>query len=113
MGQFIKLPKSATDLTNFDLMNVSSGVCNITIGSGGGGNTQILVEILGGVVGDAESLPTYTVTVAPAMSDLQQLDMIQNMSQAVQDAAQEPNSIPSLSMVNGVLVTSLGFTHAT
>ena len=104
MGQFIKLPKSATDLTNFDLMNVSSGVYNITATS-----SSLAVSVLGPSVGDAETLPSFNITLSPAMSDSQALDMIQNMSQAVQDVTKEPNSIPTLSMVNGVLVTGMTF----
>ena len=101
MGQFIKLPKSDTDLTNFDLMNVSSGVYNITATT-----TSLDVSVLGPSVGDVETLPSFSITLSPTMSDSQTLDMIQNMSQAVQDVTQEPNSIP---MVNGVLVTGMAF----
>jgi hypothetical protein len=104
MGQFIKLPKSDTDLTNFDLINVSSGVYNIS-----GTTTSLAVSVLGPSVGDVETLPFFTITLSPTMSDSQTLDMIQNMSQAVQDVTQEPNSIPTLSMVNGVLVTGMTF----
>tara|TARA_R110000796_G_scaffold232614_1_gene351016 strand:+ start:52 stop:378 length:327 start_codon:yes stop_codon:yes gene_type:complete len=104
MGQFIKLPKSDTDLTNFDLMNVSSGVYNIT-----GTTTSLAVSVLGPSVGSAETLPSFNLTLSPTMSDSQTLDMIQNMSQAVQDVTKEPNSIPTLSMVNGVLVTGMTF----
>tara|TARA_B110000858_G_C17634810_1_gene395261 strand:- start:475 stop:801 length:327 start_codon:yes stop_codon:yes gene_type:complete len=104
MGQFIKLPKSDTDLTNFDLMNVSSGVYNIT-----GTTTSLAVSVLGPSVNSAETLPSYSITLSPTMTDSQALDMIQNMSQAVQDVTKEPNSIPTLSMVNGVLVTGITF----
>jgi hypothetical protein len=103
MGQFIKLPKSKTDLTSFDLMNVAPGISGVITSTA----TVITVEVMGRMIPDGEQFPFYQVTVSPAMTDTQQLDMIQNMSQAVQDSTQDPNSIPSLSMVGNVLVTEL------
>ena len=106
MGQFIKLPKSKTDLTSFDLMNVSGGVCEII------SNSSTTLQVRVGVAfinAGNEELPLYEITISSAMNDLQRLQMIQNMSEVVQKSTQAPNSVLSLELLGDLVVSSLTY----
>lgn len=106
MGQFIKLPKSKTDLTSFDLMDISGGVCEIV--SDNSTTLQVRVGVAIVTAGN-EELPLYEITISSAMSDLQRLQMIQNMSEVVQKSTQAPNSVPSLELSGDFVVSSLTY----
>jgi len=103
---FIKLPKSTTDLTSFDLMNIYSQVADIKSAS----NTKLQIEMINptiaGAGNDENSL--YEITTS-TMTDLQRLRMIQNLSLAVQEVALTPNSVPVLTVVTGVTISSLTY----
>ena len=107
MGQFIKLPKSATDLTSFDLMHLFSGVAEILSSSNTTVQVRMMVENTD--VAGTEELPLYEITVTPAMTDAQRLQMIQNVSEAVQKATLTPNSAPSLELPGDLVVSSLTY----
>jgi hypothetical protein len=103
MGQFIKLPKSTTDLSSFDLMDVSAGVVKISTTSA----TTLQVQIATENINPGTATPrSYSISTS-TMSNTQRLDLTQNMSKAVQDATLKPNSVPSLVMPSGILVTGL------
>ena len=104
MGQFIKLPKSKTDLTSFDLMNIERGTSEVLSTS----NTTLTVKIFGLSCGD-DTLPSYQILVDSAMSDSQRLDMINNVSKAIVKSTQSPNSTPSLEMVGDLVVSSMTY----
>lgn len=105
MGQFIKLPKSKTDLTSFDLMNIERGTAEISSTS----STGLSVQIFGLSCGGGDALPQFSITVDSAMSDSQRLDMINNLSKAIVKATQAPNSTPSLEMVGDLVVSSMTY----
>jgi len=110
MGQFIKLPKSATDLTSFDLMHLFSGVGEIF--SENNTTVQVRMMVENTDAEGTEELPLYEITVTPAMTDAQRLQMIQNVSKAVQKATLIPNSVPSLELPGDVVVSSLTYRQA-
>ena len=105
MGQFIKLPKSKTDLTSFDLMNIERGTGEVSSNA----NNQLTVQIFGLSAGGGDTLPSYNIIVDSAMSDSQRLDMINNVSKAIAKATQAPNSNPSLEMVGDLVVSSMTY----
>ena len=107
MGQFIKLPKSTTDLNSFDLMNIGRGCSEITSAS----STTLNVKIFGLSPG-TDNLPSFDIAISSAMSDSERLDMINNLSKAIIESTQSPNSTPSLRMVGGKYVTSLTYDSA-
>ncbi len=109
MTQFIKLPKSTSDLTSFDLMNIGWGVGEITSPT----TTTIKVNVYADNVAsyDTDQLGYFTITVNAVMSDTDRLDMINNVSLAAQEVCKNPNSTPSLALVGSNYVTSL--TYAT
>ena len=106
MGQFIKLPKSDTDLTSFDLMHLFSGVAEILSDSATTLQVRMIVENTS--VEGTEELPLYEITTT-TMINSQRLQMIQNVSKAIQEATLKPNSAPSLELVDGVTVSSLTY----
>ncbi len=108
MGQFIKLPKSTTDLTSFDLMNIGRGCAEITSAS----STILNVKIFGLSPNGNDNLPSFDIAISSAMSDSERLDMINNLSKAIIESTQSPNSTPSLRMVGGKYVTSLTYDSA-
>ena len=105
MGQFIKLPKSTTDLTSFDLMHLFSGVAQIL----SNGNNTLQVRMIATPHGGNDELPLYEITTSGTMTNAQRLQMIQNISKAVQEATLTPNSVPSLVVVDGVTISSLTY----
>ena len=105
MGQFIKLPKSTTDPTSFDLMHIFSGVAEIL----SDGNTTLEVRMMTDSHSSNDELPLYEIATSATMSNAQRLQMIQNMSKAVQEATLKPNSVPTLVLVDGVTVSSLTY----
>ena len=105
MGQFIKLPKSTTDLTSFDLMNIERGTSEVLSSS----NTTLEVKIFGLSCSGGDTLPSYNIIVNSAMSDSQRLDMINNVSKAIVKSTQSPNSTPSLEMVGDLVVSSMTY----
>tara|TARA_B100000768_G_scaffold169433_1_gene175013 strand:+ start:1326 stop:1661 length:336 start_codon:yes stop_codon:yes gene_type:complete len=107
MGQFIKIPKSTTDLTSFDLMHLFSGVAEIL--SNGTTTIQVRMIVENTASEGDEELPLYEITTSGAMTDAQRLQMIQNVSKAVQEATLTPNSVPSLVVVSGLTISSLTF----
>ena len=107
MTQFIKLPKSTTDLTSFDLMNIGWGVGEITSPT----TTTIRINVYGNNVTsyDTDTLAQFTITMNAVMSDTDRLDMINNVSLAAQEACKNPNSTPSLALVGTNYVSSLAY----
>ena len=105
MGQFIKLPKSTTDLTSFDLMHLFSGVAEIL----SDGNTTLQVRMIATPHESNKELPLYEITTNVTMTNAQRLQMIQNLSKAVQEATSKPKSVPSLVVVDGVTISSLAY----
>ena len=107
MTQFIKLPKSATDSSTFDLMNIGWGVGLIESPS----TTTIRVNVYGNNVNsyDTDTLAQFTITMNAVMSDTDRLDMINNVSLAAQEACQNPNSIPTLALVGTNYVASMTY----
>jgi len=107
MAQFIKLPKSTTDATSFDLMNIGWGVGEITSPT----STTIKVSVYSNNVNsyDTDSLASFTITINAAMSDSERLDMINNVSLAAQEACENPNSTPSLVLVGTKYVASMTY----
>lgn len=107
MAQFIKLPKSTTDASSFDLMNIGWGVGEITSPT----TTTIKVNVYGNNVNsyDSDALAFVTITINAAMSDSERLDMINNVSLAAQEACENPNSTPSLALVGTKYVTSMTY----
>ena len=107
MAQFIKLPKSTTDASSFDLMNIGWGVGEITSPT----TTTIKVNVYGNNVNsyDTDALASFTITINAAMSDSERLDMINNVSLAAQEACENPNSTPSLALVGTKYVTSMTY----
>jgi len=107
MAQFIKLPKSTTDSSSFDLMNIGWGVGEITSPS----TTTIKVSVYGNNVNsyDTDTLASFTITINAAMSDSERLDMINNVSLAAQEACENPNSTPLLALVGTKYVASMTY----
>ena len=61
MAQFIELPKSTTDASSFDLMNIGWGVGEITSPT----TTTIRVSVYGNNVNsyDTDALASFTITI--------------------------------------------------
>ncbi len=107
MAQFIKLPKSTTDSSSFDLMNIGWGVGESTSPT----NTTIRVFVYSNNVNsyDTDSLPAFTITMSSAMSDSERLDMVNNIALAAQEVCENPNSTPTLRLVGTKYVSSMAY----
>jgi hypothetical protein len=107
MAQFIKLPKSTTDSSSFDLMNIGWGLGPVQSTN----NTTIRVFVYSNNVNsyDTDSLSSFTITISSAMSDSERLDMVNNIALAAQEVCENPNSIPTLRLVGTKYVSSMTY----
>ncbi len=108
MTRFIKLPKSLTDDTSFDLLNLNGfgELWNIDYFTDGGSNNRLRAYYVGDSVND-ESLTGIEINLDGSLTAGQQNTIIDNAWKAVKSACQSPGSIPVLEIPGDRVVSSI------
>jgi len=112
MTRFIKLPKSLTDDTSFDLLNLNGfgEIWKINWYTDGGSANRLLVNYLGDAVED-ESLTLIQVDLDGSLTSAQQNTILNNVWKAIKSACQNPGSIPVLEIPGNRVVSSITFSQ--
>jgi len=108
MTRFIKLPKSLTNDTSFDLLNLNGfgELYQITWFTDGGSTNKLICEYMGDAVED-EGLTSVEVRLDGTLSSSQQNTLLNNTWKAIKSACQNPGSIPVLEIPGDRVVNSV------
>lgn len=108
MTRFIKLPKSLTDDTSFDLLNLNGfgEIWKIDYYTDGGSINRLRAYYMGDSIYD-ESLTGIEVNLDGSLTTGQQNTIVGNAWKAIKSACQSPGSIPVLEIPGDRVVSSI------
>lgn len=108
MTRFIKLPKSLTDDTSFDLLNLNGfgEIWKLDYYTDGGSNNRLRAYYVGDSIYD-ESLTGIEVNLNGSLTTAQQNTIVDNAWKAIKLACQNPGSIPVLEIPGDRVVSSI------
>ena len=112
MTRFIKLPKSLTDDTSFDLLNLNGfgEIWKLDYYTDGGSNNRLRAYYMGDSIND-ESLTSIEVNLDGSLTTAQQNTIVDNAWKAIKLACQNPGSIPVLEIPGNRVVSSITFSQ--
>ena len=108
MTRFIKLPKSLTDNTSFDLLNLNGfgELHKIDYYTDGASNNRLRAYYCGDACED-EALTGIEINLNGTLTAGQQNTIIDNAWKAIKSACQNPGSIPVLKIPGDRVVSSM------
>ena len=107
MTRFIKLPKSLTNDTSFDLLNLNGFGELFSISTFSVGSICRMVASYLSCDTDDESLTEIIITLDGDLTTPQQNTLVNNAWKAVKSACQNPGSIPVLEIPGDKVVASI------
>tara|TARA_R110000796_G_scaffold131856_1_gene247273 strand:- start:189 stop:527 length:339 start_codon:yes stop_codon:yes gene_type:complete len=106
MTRFIKLPKSLTDDTSFDLLNLNGFGELYKLEWQAEGSNRLKCNYLGSSC-ESDDLTQMQITLDGVLTSAEENTLINNTWEAIKLACQNPGSIPTLEIPGGRVVSSI------